>query len=1281
MDQDEVIEHYVDRAGVSSDTVFLSEELEKVLVKFDQLNGIKLRLNVDNSWKEVAQTTIAAKQATDALTSSLVTYKVAQEQSAQANTQAEISVGRLGNSMKQNAELLVQQKLALAENTANQKQYRQQLDEGKLSLEQYIQKTSDATLRAQEYKTAIADLNKELKLAAAADFVPGNTRAAASAQNAILTKTAGTTDLGDVARINEINAAIDKNNVLIDENSDKLARQKINIGNYPTAFTAAFQTLDTELTRVNGLISSGAFSGAELDTLTLKQKALQNATQITGAEFSTTTAQSNAFKESARQIGLVYGTNSQLFKDYNTNVAKATTETANVSNAVAAAGKNSTFFSSQLDKVVAGVSNIGRTIGRLVGIGIIFAGVDLVKKFADSLSDANAHLKNLNSEEDIAVYELKQLTGVLDGAAKSVEKAFTEVEDLTKAFKDAETGVISKTDAVKLYNSTLGQTAGVVDTLDEAEAKLAAHSEAFIQFTLLKAAAQTALQKASEKAFAAAEAANKPLHDFQSILDIPASIGAGGVASGGDEDLDRKREERQKEITANQEKRRQKEIDQANAEKTALLAIEQDLYAQAEAIASKNGFFVNSKTLQEQQKLASDAIELQIQALTRYENKQNAIAGEDKNTYEIRRQALLNYNKAQQDVINLQTKQQLLFAIGDPAQQGIILAKQQTALQQVRISGQKALETLDDGYRVRRINAIQDETAAELNLTIKSNESIYKDESNSLDARLDAYQKYIAAEKALADSEFVQKLATAGFSPQEIQALEAGQKVQIQGKKITNEELEALEVAHGDKMKELASTGGKDIYDIVASYAAKQEKLAKEEDKGRFTNNAQDQYNTQLKALNSGLEKQLITVGQYEAKRGVLEQTYATARLAAQLDENQQSIKNLEGVRQDLLDQELYAQVALQAAQTSGDQSEIDANQKKLDALKDAEIKNAADIAAVRQKAATDQVALTEATVKTLLEAKKEEKSEELKLEDAAITLIKNALDGQYQNKIAEIESEITATQAKAQKEISAEQSTTDSAQVQADKIANINAREAQQEAALTKEENQQKRKQAEVDRLVQIAKITQGAITAEFDLSAKAAQATAEGALLSANPLTVAWAPLAFAAAGTIAATEVIVAGLAAVNIASILATPLPAYKFGTQGKPHPGGLALVGDGGKHELGETPTGQYFITPATTTVMDVPEGSYIHPDASKAINQMRYAAQHRVGASPSDSMTAVNLQRQLVGMQRQQTDRIVRAIVDKQELHIKPGFNSLIMIQQYGANYTKWVGNALHHRR
>lgn len=67
----------------------------------------------------------------------------------------------------------------------------------------------------------------------------------------------------------------------------------------------------------------------------------------------------------------------------------------------------------------------------------------------------------------------------------------------------------------------------------------------------------------------------------------------------------------------------------------------------------------------------------------------------------------------------------------------------------------------------------------------------------------------------------------------------------------------------------------------------------------------------------------------------------------------------------------------------------------------------------------------------------------------------------------------------------------------------------------------------------------------------------------------------------------------LGAIQLATIIAQPIPKYAKGTDN--HPGGLAIVGDGGKHEAVVTDKGTY-ITPNVPTLIDLPRRAKVIPD-------------------------------------------------------------------------------------
>ena len=110
-------------------------------------------------------------------------------------------------------------------------------------------------------------------------------------------------------------------------------------------------------------------------------------------------------------------------------------------------------------------------------------------------------------------------------------------------------------------------------------------------------------------------------------------------------------------------------------------------------------------------------------------------------------------------------------------------------------------------------------------------------------------------------------------------------------------------------------------------------------------------------------------------------------------------------------------------------------------------------------------------------------------------------------------------------------------------------------------------------------------------------AMAIAQIAWNTAQAIMAAWTN-PFTAPGMI--PLIIAAG--AVQSATVLATPIPEYAQGTED--HPGGLAIVGDGGKSEM-IIAGGKVFRTPSTDTLVDLPPHSVVLPDFNAEMNTLK----------------------------------------------------------------------------
>ena len=132
-------------------------------------------------------------------------------------------------------------------------------------------------------------------------------------------------------------------------------------------------------------------------------------------------------------------------------------------------------------------NTIVNTLGKGGAVGLAIAGVT-------ALGLAVAGVFSKKQTEDAKAYKdtLKDFTAGAADAQKQVNK----VKD---AFNDARLGIISKDDALKLYNDTLGKTIGGAKSINEAERILANNAEAYVKITGWKAQANAMLAISAQK--------------------------------------------------------------------------------------------------------------------------------------------------------------------------------------------------------------------------------------------------------------------------------------------------------------------------------------------------------------------------------------------------------------------------------------------------------------------------------------------------------------------------------------------------------------------------------------------------------------------------------------------------------------------------------------------------------------------------------------------------------------------------------------------------------------
>ena len=193
-----------------------------------------------------------------------------------------------------------------------------------------------------------------------------------------------------------------------------------------------------------------------------------------------------------------------------------------------------------------------------------------------------------------------------------------------------------------------------------------------------------------------------------------------------------------------------------------------------------------------------------------------------------------------------------------------------------------------------------------------------------------------------------------------------------------------------------------------------------------------------------------------------------------------------------------------------------------------------------------------------------------------------------FDRRMAEIEAEKEAVESKYDAEIAALENAGYSDEVVQRKTMALEAEKEKQTEEIAKKEAEVRKKQAIYDRGMAVM------------------QATIAGALAILQ---------AYAQTGPIAASVMmpILAALTAVQIAAILAAPLPQYKEGREGGK--GEWAIVGDGGRREVVEGLQGTY-LTPAKPTL------TYLQPGDSVYKSEADYARRRQGAAFDASPLVA-----------------------------------------------------------
>lgn len=356
--------------------------------------------------------------------------------------------------------------------------------------------------------------------------------------------------------------------------------------------------------------------------------------------------------------------------------------------------------------------------------------------------------------------------------------------------------------------------------------------------------------------------------------------------------------------------------------------------------------------------------------------------------------------------------------------------------------------------------------------------------------------------------------------------------------------IELLELQREKEVEEAEKTGAS-VLEVNRKYDAmikkEKEEMASQKADKIMADNASISFldghvlNEQMRELSEAYKNGNISKEQYEAENYRIQQEYAQKQIQSSIDTIKSILNNEE---LDLSDDDRIRYEEQLA------QAQIDLDNMVTD-----------------NKIEND---------KKQMESEKEKRQRQMELMQQVSSLLSTLGefgDQLFQNRIDQLDEENEANQEAYDKEIEnieklEESGAISTEEAEARKRAAEDKTKAKEEE-IAKKKAELQRKQAIYDKAMNIAQV---------------GMATALG-IMKASPNLVLMA---------------LIGAMGAVQLATILATPIPKYKEGTDY--HKGGLAIVGDGGVPETVLTPDGKLYLTPAFPTLTELPIGTKVFPE-------------------------------------------------------------------------------------
>lgn len=1047
----------------------------------------------------------------------------------------------------------------------------------------------------------------------------------AGEQNRILRKAVRDLDItqeGAIDTIEKYNKKIEENEVLLDKVSDKMIKRKRNIGNYPFADYESIK----KVLGLNNEIGDSIFKlAAESDGLSSLTENIRRSTFTLGASLKTLFS-NPAFLSIAGISGV--GILAKFWYDYNTGLVQATKLTSQFTGKSGDDLKKyrteiqsvADFYNKDFKETLIATNTLTKQFGissenalTLLKDGFI-AGADANGEFFDYLKEYPAYFKEagISASQFIAIIAETSKQGIYsDKGLDAIKEGNLRIREMTKSTAEAldkiglnsielqkglQNGALSTFDVMQMVSEKLnqlpdnsrevgsaianifggpGEDAGlqyirtlkdISTNLDNVKQKTGELGEAEQDLLEAQTKLSTEIALLFDSTGGAFEKMTTKVKTF--VNEIAADlIGTIRMVFESTEEMGNRQSEQAKALgrsTIN-ENELNKDISRINMRKETYIKAGKE-ENEAFSKAKNEHLEILQLSLKQEQAELNKAILENKKYLKEYEDKSffKQGLGIQRSNSEINADINRTWNEylnKLSEVEAMQERIQRITSIQLPVVKKEVLTDEELEKLKKQLEEQKRLREEYEQIKLDLMDEGIDKELAKIKTAYAKRISVIKgtsEEENQL--RQDLLRKM---EEDLGNYEIDYYLA--------VEKKRLQNKINIVKKGSEEEYNVRLELLRNEEEseKELAIRKNEDITNIEKKYEIKRLEL-KENYANAVNKKIQEEYTNRSILINAAMSQELddlteeytkgiINAEAYERRKAEIAEKYAIQQ-AEQAVDLAKKLANTPGISDEdrlKLEQEISKAEIVLAEQVRD--AKINASKRTADSIKKEMDKTAESIQAIADLLGG---------FADLGSAIYDRKIEEIESEQ-------DANDEAYERELDRIESlekkeAISTEEAEARKRAAEEKT-------------------ASKEAELAKKKAQLQIQQAKLDK-------TNNIIQTIMNTAVAIMKAWGQAGIFGA--------PLA-----------AIIAAQGAIQLATIIAQPIPKYAKGTDN--HPGGLAIVGDGGRREGILTNKG-LFATPSIPTLVDLPKGAAVVPDLEQYIS-VRPLLRSDLGAMAQDA--------------------------------------------------------------